>query len=137
MRRRYEDIGSACGPGIRGPLPRALAKIASGEPAHLVTELSSGSMRLASEKPEDAGSFTQQISGMGTAYVFGGGHVAQALVPLLARAEFPVVVLDDRPEFASAALFRTPPSVWWILSGWKACGSMPMTASSSDPRAFV
>lgn len=110
------DLGMVCGgdmkilvqhvsPAYAGLCREALAKIASGEPAHLVTELSSGSMRLASEKPEDAGSFTQQISGMGMVYVFGGGHVAQALVPLLARAEFPVVVLDDRAEFASAALF--------------------------------
>ena len=37
--------------------------------------------------------------------VFGGGHVAQALVPVLAAAEFRCVVLEDRPEFADKAHF--------------------------------
>ncbi len=93
------------GPAYTGLCHAAMDKIASGEAAYLVTELASGKMRLASEFVEDSGFFTQQVSGMGTVYVFGGGHVAQALVPLLARAEFSVVVLDDRPEFANAALF--------------------------------
>lgn len=38
-------------------------------------------------------------------YVFGGGHVAQELVPLLARVGFRCVVADDRPEFSSKELF--------------------------------
>ena len=37
--------------------------------------------------------------------VFGGGHVAQALVPLLAMVDFQVVVLDNRREFADSARF--------------------------------
>ena len=41
----------------------------------------------------------------GRVYVFGGGHVSQALVPILAAASFRPVVYDDRPEFASPALF--------------------------------
>ena len=38
-------------------------------------------------------------------YVFGGGHVAQELVPLLAHVGFRCVVADDRPEFSSKELF--------------------------------
>lgn len=38
-------------------------------------------------------------------YVFGGGHVAQELVPVLAHVGFRCVVADDRPEFATQALF--------------------------------
>lgn len=37
--------------------------------------------------------------------VFGGGHVSQALVPVLAMAGYTPVVYDDRAEFADKALF--------------------------------
>ena len=37
--------------------------------------------------------------------VFGGGHVAQALVPLLAMVDFQVIVFENRPEFASPSRF--------------------------------
>lgn len=39
-------------------------------------------------------------------YVFGGGHVAQALVPVLDRINFECVVLDDRDEFTRDSLFE-------------------------------
>lgn len=35
----------------------------------------------------------------------GGGHVAQALVPVLASVDFRVTVLENRPEFADPRLF--------------------------------
>ena len=38
-------------------------------------------------------------------YVFGAGHVGQALVPVLAHIDFRVVVLDDRQELARPELF--------------------------------
>lgn len=41
-------------------------------------------------------------------YIFGGGHVAQALVPILLKLSFPCVVLDDRADFLSDFLF--PPT---------------------------
>lgn len=37
--------------------------------------------------------------------IFGGGHCALALVPVLRSVGFRVVVYDDRPEFASAVRF--------------------------------
>lgn len=37
--------------------------------------------------------------------VFGGGHCALALVPVLRSVEFRVAVVDDRPEFANPARF--------------------------------
>lgn len=40
-----------------------------------------------------------------TAYVFGGGHVAAALVPVITKLGFPVVLVEDRAEFADAARF--------------------------------
>ena len=44
------------------------------------------------------------ISG-GFVYIFGGGHIARELVPLLARLDFRCVVFDDREEFSDPALF--------------------------------
>lgn len=41
----------------------------------------------------------------GRVYVFGGGHVAQALVPVLARLEFRCVVFDDREAFSNPQVF--------------------------------
>lgn len=38
-------------------------------------------------------------------YIFGGGHVAQALVPVLASVDFECIVLEDRPAFAQLDLF--------------------------------
>ena len=41
----------------------------------------------------------------GRTYIFGGGHVSQALVPVLSSVGFRPVVYDDRPEFTDPALF--------------------------------
>ena len=41
----------------------------------------------------------------GTVYIFGGGHVAQELVPVLAHVGFRCVVYDDRAEFANPQVF--------------------------------
>ena len=41
----------------------------------------------------------------GQVYIFGGGHVSQALVPAIAAVGFRPVVYDDRPEFADPAQF--------------------------------
>jgi len=38
-------------------------------------------------------------------YIFGGGHVSQQIVPLAARVDFNVTVIDDRSEFADPRLF--------------------------------
>ena len=40
-------------------------------------------------------------------YLFGCGHVAQCVAPLLSQLDFSPIVYDDRPEFASPALFPT------------------------------
>lgn len=41
----------------------------------------------------------------GRVYIFGGGHVSQALVPALTAVEFRCVVLEDRAEFCRSELF--------------------------------
>jgi len=41
----------------------------------------------------------------GLVYIFGGGHIAQELVPLLSHLDFRCVVFDDREEFLRKDLF--------------------------------
>ena len=45
------------------------------------------------------------IAQAGHLYIFGAGHVSQALVPAAAAVGFRPVVYDDRPMFANPALF--------------------------------
>lgn len=40
-----------------------------------------------------------------TVYILGGGHVAKEIAPLLHKAAFQTVVMDDRPEFANVTRF--------------------------------
>jgi len=49
--------------------------------------------------------YAERLNRGGTVYVFGGGHVSQELVPLLSHVGFQCVVLEDRAQFASPALF--------------------------------
>ena len=49
---------------------------------------------------EGAKWFAQRLARRGMVYLFGGGHVARELAPLLARLEFRYTVVDDRPELA-------------------------------------
>ncbi len=49
--------------------------------------------------------YAEQIGSSGKVYIFGCGHVGQALVPALASVGFRCVAADDRPEFADKALF--------------------------------
>lgn len=53
-------------------------------------------------------------------YIFGGGHVAQELVPVLTHIGFRCVVADDRKEFSSKELF--PNAERTILSDFKNIG---------------
>lgn len=53
----------------------------------------------------EEGWFAVPIVKAGRVYVFGGGHVSQELVPVLAHVGFRPVVYDDRPEFADSRLF--------------------------------
>ncbi len=61
--------------------------------------------------PQGQNWFVEQISTAGRVYIFGGGHVAQALAPVLSSIQFRCVVMDDRPEFASPELFPGAESV--------------------------
>jgi xanthine dehydrogenase accessory factor len=49
--------------------------------------------------------FSQALVPDGFVYIFGGGHVAQELAPLLCHLNFRCVIFDDREEFTRAELF--------------------------------
>lgn len=116
---RAADLG-VCGGGMRlyfqtlpagdgaliDLLERARAAADGARDAWLITDLEDGGMTLSFEAvaPED-GQYAQQIASGATCYLFGCGHVAQALVPVLARALFRVCALDDRADFADRRLF--------------------------------
>ena len=67
------------------------------------------------------GCFTLKLQEGGRCYVFGGGHVSQALVPLLSGVDFCCVVLDERPDYATPALFPTAEA---------RCGPLPALAAA-------
>lgn len=88
---------------------------AADAPLWLLTPLEEGTLALRREPglPMDPGItyidgkpwFHQQLHRPGRVYLFGGGHVAQALVPVLQPLGFACVVLEDRPEFARKERF--------------------------------
>lgn len=55
--------------------------------------------------------YIEQIADSGRVYVFGGGHVAQELVPVLEHIGFRCTVMDDREEFANPEMFPTAQQV--------------------------
>ena len=58
--------------------------------------------------------YAEQINSSGRVYVFGCGHVAQELVPVLSHVGFRCVAMDDREEFARRELFPTAEEVLLI-----------------------
>lgn len=49
--------------------------------------------------------YTESLFQPGKVYIFGGGHVAQALVPALAAVDFSCIILEDRLAFCARELF--------------------------------
>ena len=49
--------------------------------------------------------YAEQFSYDGKVYIFGGGHLAQELVPVLSHLGFRCIVSDDREEFTKSELF--------------------------------
>ncbi|MFB0919689.1 MAG: XdhC family protein [Oscillospiraceae bacterium] len=58
--------------------------------------------------------YVEELVHSGKVFVFGCGHVAQELVPVLAHVGFRCIAVDDRPEFASESLFPDAEQVMLI-----------------------
>ena len=75
----------------------------------------------------------EAVSG-GFVYVFGGGHIAQELVPLLAHLNFRCAVFDDREEFSKPDLFPGAEKV--LLGDFKQIGNY-VTLTEKDYTVIV
>lgn len=62
----------------------------------------------------DENYYIEQLVCRDRVYIFGGGHVAQALVPVLASVDFRCIVIEDRPEFCQKTLFPKAHDVWLL-----------------------
>ena len=119
---------SAGDPDILALADEAEARFVRGADAWLVSDLGNGGRLYLTGKGDSAllpyltrqphrvqvgghELYIEQIVTAGRVYVFGGGHVAQELVPVLAHVGFRCVVMDDRSEFADPALFPTAEQV--------------------------
>ena len=77
----------------------------------------------------DPAYFVEPLTTAGTVYLFGGGHVGQALVPFLARTGFRVVVFDSRPHAARPERF--PGAAEVILGDYNRIGDF-VTLTADD-----
>ncbi len=66
-----------------------------------------GSPQGTSIRRGDATYTVELIPGVDRAFVFGGGHISKALVPILGSVGFRVTVVDDRSAFANPERFPT------------------------------
>ena len=100
-------------PGLLEVMEEGISCIKDDKSAWFVMETSEHSsyptLEIAVKEDSLAGSFQKPFSeplfSGSFVYVFGGGHVAQELVPLLAHLDFRCVVFDDREEFATKDIF--------------------------------
>ena len=84
----------------------ALRRIRQRQEGWLVQPLDGGIPYLTEEKTTDKENcFTMPLPVGERAIIFGGGHIARALVPLLYTVGFRPVVFDDRPQFAAVERF--------------------------------
>jgi xanthine dehydrogenase accessory factor len=58
--------------------------------------------------------YSEPINFAGKVFIFGGGHVAQALEPVLTGVGFRCVVFDSRPEYVTRELF---PGAYELVTG--------------------
>ncbi len=80
-------------------------------PKSVLERLSRQPLRV---KEADMDMYVEQIASSGKVYIFGCGHVGQALVPALASVGFRCIAADDRPEFADKTLFPDAEDVMLI-----------------------
>ncbi len=82
------------------------------------------------EEDGDGRSFYAEPFGpSGTVFLYGGGHVAQALAPLLERLGFHYVLIENRKDFASPRLF---PGAGQIILGDYAAAAALMPVTEND-----
>ena len=82
-----------------------LRRVSVREKGWLVQPLDGAMPYLTDEDTDKENSFTMRLPVGERALIFGAGHIARALVPLLHTVGFRPVVFDDRPQFATRERF--------------------------------
>ena len=82
-----------------------LRRVSVREKGWLVQPLDGEMPYLADEDADKENCFTMPLPVGERALIFGAGHIARALVPLLCTVGFRPVVFDDRPQFATRERF--------------------------------
>ena len=131
------DLGMVCGGSVKAyfayidgdafawkeAAEQVLFRFENRLPGYVVLDLEQGTVlvRAKEEIDDSVGSgrlegnlFTLPIPLEERVILFGGGHVAQALVPILAGVGFSCIVFENRPEFADKSLF---PAAHRVLLG--------------------
>jgi len=126
--RQNEDVGMACGGSVRvlfqlasageaawaQVAEAALERMRAGRPGWLLLRtgglpaLLDEDKQLLAGAEETAGAegaFSIPLPVKSRAILFGGGHIALELAPILKQVGFRVVVFDDRPEFSGMERF--------------------------------
>lgn len=93
--------------GVVGPKIQVCSAAEACQPLHTVLQtkpqwIYQGSGLIAAD---NARWYREPLAYEGRVFIFGGGHVAQALVPVLTQVGFSCVVIDDRKEFANSVRF--------------------------------
>jgi len=112
------------------------AVVKDGNSGYLCFDTDAGTVSVAYRKPQE------QIPGVcylpffppERAILFGGGHVAAALAPILKSVGFRVIVMDERPEFAAAERF---PDAAQVICGSFGRIDRFLTLRSSDYAVVV
>ena len=122
------DLGMVCGGSCKilysylkseastiATLRQALKQARAGQAYWLLLPLGQGQVQLKDTLPlqghrgrvnlQQQEYFAEEFAYDGRVYIFGGGHLAQELVPVLARLSFRCIVLEDREDFAKKELF--------------------------------
>ncbi|MDD3346585.1 XdhC family protein [Oscillibacter sp.] len=90
---------------LTGPQAGELSLLPAAKAAERFPALTSAAGESVLLEADGDSLFAQRLARRGEVYLFGGGHVARELAPLLARLDFPFTVVDDRPEFSVPADF--------------------------------
>jgi xanthine dehydrogenase accessory factor len=85
---------------------------------HLAQDLAGAASRHSAELVVRAqGRFlVEPINDLGTAYIFGAGHIGRRLAPLCNLVGFKTVVVDDRPEYANRDVFESADQIVLLKS---------------------
>lgn len=121
-----DDIGMICGGDVtvhysfvpagdgkwKNTVDTALSMIDGKEPGYFVEPLTdaapyvvAGGKDALSEAESGEGYFSEPLPIGERVIIFGGGHIAKELVPIIARVGFRPVIFENRPDFADRARF--------------------------------